>query len=703
MEKRGMSMPSLLPHVEDTVYENRDEKKKKDEDVVRQNEEENDRTLIDEARSNLSIHIPGREISPKSTTTLGMGSLSPQCGILMYPDTSPTKRGDGSSLCLKQREKMSLWSFIAVEFLGERHSTGLDDSVPKAIDNFLAVPARFERFVAFGLLVCLDTFLDTITLLPVRALLAAIALGRIALRRVSEAIGWSRKKNCSNERINTQEHKYLFNILFQFVGKKEFYTSGWQLKFDRARAYDLMRFIVIIVCAYILRLVPMSQAYHWIRGQNTIKLYVIIGIMEVFDRLACAFGQDAQDSLFLATRNYKFERVLLFFFVVMGVIMVHSSLLYVHITTLNVVVNASEDSAIVALLVSNNFSEIKSFVFKKYNAHNLFDVACADVCERFKICIFLSLLLALSWSQVARGNDPHSILRRTANLRAITGQAIIVAGFEIIADWLKHAFMAKFNKLDARIYDAYADRLARDVVTGRGGGIALDHTHAVTRRLGLAVLPLTCVAHRYLSIALAWLKLSLELSDFALASLCLLGFLVTLELKVLTSVLLAGVSIERHARFTKQLAAEKIDNSSGINAALPPKKKNSQDIPLELPPIADATIKSPRRASLPPTSHQRQFGEFSSKRRTSNRSSFLDDPRLNTRQDIRSPSSPRFEAALRQFHQKQDFSDDATAAFLPPSHQSQPTLDSSAEKDGVRPRAHTIDKSPKPAAASSSV
>ena len=41
-----------------------------------------------------------------------------------------------------------LASFAFTEALGERHSAGLDDSVPEAIDNFLAVPARFERFVA---------------------------------------------------------------------------------------------------------------------------------------------------------------------------------------------------------------------------------------------------------------------------------------------------------------------------------------------------------------------------------------------------------------------------------------------------------------------------------------------------------------------------------------------------------------------------
>ena len=93
--------------------------------------------------------------------------------------------------------------------------------------------------------------------------------------------------------------------------------------------------------------------------------------MEVFDRLLCAFSQDALDSFYLTTRHAtEWRRVLLFFGLVNVVVVSHSLLLYTHLTTLNVVVNASEDSALVALLVSNNFSEIKSAVFKKYNATN---------------------------------------------------------------------------------------------------------------------------------------------------------------------------------------------------------------------------------------------------------------------------------------------------------------------------------------------
>ena len=41
-----------------------------------------------------------------------------------------------------------------------------------------------------------------------------------------------------------------------------------------------------------------SRMYHSIRGQSAIKLYVIYNVLEVFDRLFSALGQDILECLF---------------------------------------------------------------------------------------------------------------------------------------------------------------------------------------------------------------------------------------------------------------------------------------------------------------------------------------------------------------------------------------------------------------------
>ena len=52
-----------------------------------------------------------------------------------------------------------------------------------------------------------------------------------------------------------------------------------------------------------------------------------------------------------------------------------------NVATLNVAIN-SADQALLTLLISNNFAEIKTSVFKKFDENNLFQVASSDVTER---------------------------------------------------------------------------------------------------------------------------------------------------------------------------------------------------------------------------------------------------------------------------------------------------------------------------------
>ena len=75
-------------------------------------------------------------------------------------------------------------------------------------------------------------------------------------------------------------------------------------------------------------------------------------------------------------------------------------LLFVKIVVLNVAVN-SHSNAILTLLVSNNFIELKGAVFKKFEQENLLQVSCSGKCG----CVLLLLhtiqcLLALSLSLV---------------------------------------------------------------------------------------------------------------------------------------------------------------------------------------------------------------------------------------------------------------------------------------------------------------
>ncbi len=167
---------------------------------------------------------------------------------------------------------------------------------------------------------------------------------------------------------------------------------------------------------------------------------------------------------------------------------VHSLFLFVHVATLSVAVN-SADNALLTLLISGNFAEIKSTVFKKYNKQNLFKITTSDICERFKLALFLLLILLLNCFQ---GEMSKSMVFDYYSMCGI----VLVA--ELISDWIKHSFITKFNFIKSTAYFDYALILSGDV-TGIGHeGLNLDYTHAAVKRIGLAQIPLVCVTARYL-------------------------------------------------------------------------------------------------------------------------------------------------------------------------------------------------------------
>ena len=122
-----------------------------------------------------------------------------------------------------------------------------------------------------------------------------------------------------------------------------------------------------------------------------------------------------------------------------------------------------------ALLIAGNFAEIKSTVFKKYNKPSLFKIVASDICERFKLALFLGLVLLLNFCQ---GMDS----RKMSDYQRI---ACFIWMSELLCDWLKHAFITKFNFIPSSVYPEYGLLLAGDV-TGIGHeGVNLDHSHAV--------------------------------------------------------------------------------------------------------------------------------------------------------------------------------------------------------------------------------
>lgn len=111
-------------------------------------------------------------------------------------------------------------------------------------------------------------------------------------------------------------------------------------------SYQLIQVsIIFLVYRSVLLPISIGKLYHWIRGQAMIKLYVLVAIVEVFDRLMCSLGQDCLDSMYWnTTRRPHSSRMLISVAVVVAYTAMHSLILLLHVATLNVAMNSADEA-----------------------------------------------------------------------------------------------------------------------------------------------------------------------------------------------------------------------------------------------------------------------------------------------------------------------------------------------------------------------
>ncbi|GJC98954.1 eukaryotic membrane protein family [Colletotrichum higginsianum] len=282
---------------------------------------------------------------------------------------------------------------------------------------------------------------------------------------------------------------------------------------------DLLQGAVIICSSMFLMKLDASRMYHFIRAQDGIKLYVIYNVLEVGDRLLSALGQDIFECLFssetLSRNSSGRSKVLLplgMFVLALIYNVTHSVALYYQVITLNVAVN-SYSNALLTLMISNQFVEIKSTVFKRFEKDNLFQLTCADIVERFQLWIMLFIIGMRNIVEVGGLSVPgagsengdlggsgamplHSpsilpfsftILPSWVWSGEVLSPFLIVIGSEMLVDTIKHAYVNKFNNIKPTFYSRILDILCKDYYTNAFVSPSL------TRRLGLAVIPLSCL------------------------------------------------------------------------------------------------------------------------------------------------------------------------------------------------------------------
>ncbi|KNC47366.1 uncharacterized protein AMSG_03800 [Thecamonas trahens ATCC 50062] len=350
------------------------------------------------------------------------------------------------------------------------------------------------------------------------------------------------------------------------------------------QACDLLRGLIFAACFALLSLVDASYVYHMVRGQSSIKLYVIFNCCEIFDKLCCALGLDILDTLFGLLRasvtrvtggrrglSGPHEVIMAFGTLpILGsalaavvYVAIHAAVLFTLSVSINVAIN-SYNNALVTLLVSNQIIELKKSVFKRCVKENLFQLACADIVERAQLFIFLAVVCLQNLVQDAQASWAEFLGR--------TGRSVLIFwASEIVVDSVKHSFICKFNKLDAGLYSKFSSILYSDIINGRlpaSQPSAKPH-HAVSHRIGFVPIPLACLFLHTISRVLPLAHLP-RWSPYWLA-VVVTCYLNLVALKILVSICLLGRAAVRHAKsLDAQTAALASMRSKATPYATPP-------------------------------------------------------------------------------------------------------------------------------------
>lgn len=366
-----------------------------------------------------------------------------------FPDGCPARVHDACATALaatsaaksvaaavaEKRSKEAEPDFFAW-LLDELRSRPDEEQLPRIPRSHLQevanVPKQLEKLLLLGFLLCLDILLHELSFTPLQAIRSSLQL-TLGLRRWGS---WSERGG---------------NHSTSASGKRRALTITEQGDFLRLS-------LLILNVTLILMIFDVSWMYHYIRGESFLKLYVLFNMLEMFERWCRSVGVDLFD-LLLASARHPWYSLLPKYCATLIYCFVHATMHLIRVILLNVAINTSSN-AVFLIIVTNNFAEIKSTVFKRYEEKSLFPIITSDIVERFYLLLDIIFVLArLSISQ-------HS---GTFTAPDICFWLFLLVVLEIGTDWIKFCLIAKFSEMQTKTFEVYREVLLADILLCRCG------------------------------------------------------------------------------------------------------------------------------------------------------------------------------------------------------------------------------------------
>ncbi|KAJ1957527.1 hypothetical protein EC988_000783 [Linderina pennispora] len=464
-------------------------------------------TSADQPEETMTITLkgPGKRASGEFDGSEQSASLRPSV------DDRPLRPsldsiGDAAVPAVYLNGSASLWD----QYVAELTSAEFDQNIHlkrQRVFQLLRVPWEAEKLLWFGIAICFDALLYVFAILPVRFLRATcslIAAVFTELPAILETLASSEPaKRAAAVLPETWKTRLvgagssLVGVVARISGRPR--SSSATRWLSPIQLFDFYRGLLLIVTCAMLCRIDAAQMYHSIRAQSSLKLYFIFSALDIFDRLLSSYGHDVLDALQSTVtdpRSQRWRSGLGYYALAQGYMFVHTLVLFYQVITLNVAVNAYSDQ-LLSLLISNQFVEIKSNVFKKWEKEMLFQVSCADIVERFQQIVFLLIIILRNLAELSGTGfsalftsdtqqqppvqPPVAFDAATPSafgpllpawmsapiINRVATPVLMVLGSEILIDWIKHTFITKLNWIRPEIYSHYIDVLSRDLACSK--------------------------------------------------------------------------------------------------------------------------------------------------------------------------------------------------------------------------------------------
>lgn len=242
---------------------------------------------------------------------------------------------------------------------------------------------------------------------------------------------------------------YCFVILpFSVVINVFHYLVSFKNKFTQKGLFQMALLFMMMLSIFFASYLSPAYIYHWIRGQTTLKIYVMYNLLDLSDSLLRKIGHCNIENVCCSLHRRKFRHAALSLVHGLVYVQVHTFILFVQMLTLFAAFNSSTNNLLV-LLISTNLSEIKMSLFKRVDTVMLFRFICNDVVERVQFLIYFAVLLT-------QQNETWLMMLE---------KMLTTLGTEVIVDWLKYNMFPRLNPEAMKRYKEFYNGLFAEVLS----------------------------------------------------------------------------------------------------------------------------------------------------------------------------------------------------------------------------------------------